>query len=301
MSKLRDLLYPLYLDVSIMMSCMASLAEIYTVEKFWKNNEQTATLTHTINGEPDLHGCVAQLVAASIKTSSPRDMRIGLLDENQILFKQVGASLLVRMRNELYHQGHIIYLDDCTQEEWDRVPPSNLVELSGEIHRSPLNEIAQLAKRFILVMQPSLPVNPHGQVEVANLNPYQLSLLQNMSLLQAIIADLEAAPLVDMVLKQQTQRWRRTAVLDLSTKVLPLYEQEVLYSGSVTVLGKVTRVLAPDDTINLYRRSILGTATRGILTQLAQSFNATPGISIQLGASVVAYPAIEIVPIAIYI
>ncbi len=301
MSKPDTLLYPLYIDVPMMMGCMASLAEVYALENSWQpNRELMATFTNMIDGEITLHGAVAQLVEATTKTHEPHES-LSHRERNLITFKQAGSSLLARIRHELYQQGYILPLDEYNHEEWERIPPSSLVELSGEVSRSPITELILLFKRFITVMMQSLPINPQGNVDMSNLNPYQINLLQNMSLFQAVIADLESSPLSDMVLRQNGRGVRRTAVLDLSTKILPLHEQELLCNGSVTVIGKLTRVLQQDESINLYRRSVLGSATRGILTQLVQSFNATPGISVQPASGVVSYPAIEVLPIAIYI
>jgi len=67
-----------------------------------------------------------------------------------------------------------------------------------------------------------------------------------------------------MLLKHEG-KWKKSAVLDLSTKVLPLEEQELLRCGRVVVLGKATRVLTRNENINLYRRSILGYATQDLL------------------------------------
>lgn len=304
MSRSGNLLYPLYIDVPMMMSCMASLTEAYTLENVWQqNHELPTTLASMSDGEAALRGTVAQLVEATTKIHEGDESAASISRQEQslITFKQSSSTLLTRLRHELYQQGHMLYLDEYTPEEWDALPLSSLVELSGEVTRSPISEMTLLAKRFIAVMLQSLPINPQGNVDMSNLNPYQLNLLQNMSLFQAVIADLESSPLSDMVLRQNAKCWRHTAVLDLSTKILPMHEQELLCNGHVTVIGKVTRVLKEDETINLYRRSMLGSATRGVLTQLVQSFNATPGISIQPGSGVVAYPAIEVLPIAIYV
>ncbi len=304
MSRPGNLLYPLYIDVPMMTSCLASLTEAYTLENIWQQNHAlTATPSSMIDGGATHCGTVAQFVEAPTKMQEGDEdaNRVNQREKSLITFKQSSLALLTRLRHELYHQGQMLYLDEYTPEEWDRIPLSSLVELSGEITRSPISELTLLAKRFIAVMLQSLPFNSQGNVDMSNLNPYQLNLLQNMSLFQAIIADLESSPLSDMVLRQNAKRWRHTAVLDLSTKILPLHEQELLCNGHVTVIGKVTRVLEQDETINLYRRSMLGSATRGILMQLVQSFNATPGISIQPGSGVIAYPAIEVLPIAIYV
>jgi hypothetical protein len=119
-------------------------------------------------------------------------------------------------------------------------------------------------------------------------------------LVQAICADRESSPISDVLLKYGG-KWKKNAVLDLSTKVMPLEDQECLLCGRMVVLGKATRVLTPKENINLYRRSILGYATQDILTQIASGFTELQGLSAHLEPPTVEYPAVEIIPMAIYV
>ncbi len=67
------------------------------------------------------------------------------------------------------------------------------------------------------------------------------------------------------------------------------------------MLGKATRVLANDESINLYRRSIFNYATKDIKTQMVTDFNKMTGVDVQLSSAIISYPAIEIIPMAIYV
>ena len=69
----------------------------------------------------------------------------------------------------------------------------------------------------------------------------------------------------------------------------------------VTVIGKATRILTDQETINLYRRSVLGIAAQSVSEQIAQSFSSVPEVDINLESPVIRYPAVEIVPMAIYV
>jgi hypothetical protein len=297
-----DLLYPIYMDIPMMISFVATMEGGYSLENSWKQtNDSSGEISGAIEGEAGLPGIISNLVKASLKASGNVDGKLDRTEESQIVFKHTEASLFMRLRHELHHQKRLVSLDEYDQKKWDTIEPSSLVEMSGEVYRSPVNEIAQLTKRWLpIIVQSSLPLNSDGNVDFSRLTPEQLAFVINISAVQAVVADLESSPLSDILLKHQGG-WAKTAILDLSTKVMSLVDQELLRCGRVTVIGKVTRILAKGEKINLYRRSLLGIAADGVLNELADKFNQTPGIAIKLEASTVEYPAIEIIPMAIYV
>ena len=149
-------------------------------------------------------------------------------------------------------------------------------------------------------MVQSLPITKDGNIDTSALSSEQQNLLATVSIVQAVVADLESSPSSDVIIKNEGQ-WEKIAVLDLSTEVLPLAAQELLHCGRVRVIGKVTRVLTKKDNINLYRRSVLGIAAQSLSTQWAQSFKTMPDVNIKLESPTVKYLAVEILPMAIYV
>jgi hypothetical protein len=296
-----ELLYPLYLNISMMISFVAAMDGGYSLEKVWKQtNDTSGEISGTLEGEAGLSSIVSALVKAHLKASGNVDGKLTSSEESQIVFKHTEASLFMRLRHELHHQKRIISLDDYGKKQWETLSPSTLVEISGEIRRSPVNEIVQISKRFIPIMLQSLPFNKDGNVDIVNLSDDQRRFLQSMSSVQGIVADLETSPLTDALLVHEGE-WKKTAVLDISTKVLPLSDQELLHCGHVTVIGKATHILTEQETINLYRRSVLGIAAQSVSDQIAQSFNSVPEVIIKLETPIVSYPAVEIIPMAIYV
>ncbi len=297
-----ELIYPIYMDIPMMISFVATMEGGYSLENSWAlTNDSSGEISGALEGETGLPGIISNLVKASLKASGNVDGKLAKTEESQIVFKHTEASLFMRLRHELHHQKRLALLDEYTEEEWNTIKPSSLVELSGEVHRSPVNEIAQLTKRLLpIIVQASLPLNSDGTIDFSRLTTEQKTEVINMSIMQAIVADLESLPLSDILLKHK-EGWSKTAVLDLSTKVMSLIDQELLRCGRVTVLGKVTRILAKGEKINLYRRSILGIAADNVLNELTDKLTDAPEIAIQLEASTVEYPAVEIIPMAIYV
>lgn len=300
-SEAMELLYPIYLNVPMMISFVATMDGGYSLEKVWKESKNlSGEMAGELEGEAGLPAMVSWLAHASLKASGNIDGKLGKAEESQIVFKHTEASLFMRLRHELRRQGRIISLDACDEEHWQQITPFSFVEISGEIHRTPINEIVQLSKRLMPIVVQSLPPTKDDKNNIPALSSDQQSLLTNISIVQAIVADLESSPLSDVIIKHEGQ-WEKVAVLNLSTQVLPLSDQELLHCGNVRVIGKITRVLTKKDSINLYRRSILGIAAQSLSTQLAQSLISTPDVKIKLESPTVDYPAVEVLPMAIYV
>jgi hypothetical protein len=298
-----ELIYPIYIDIPMMISFVATMEGGYSLENSRTfTNDSSGEISGTLEGEGGLPTIISNLVKASINASGSVDGKLAKTEESQIVFKHTEASLFMRLRHELYKQKRLILLDEYTEEQWSTIKPSSLVELSGEIHRSPINQIAQITKRWLpIIIQSSLPLNPDGTVNVSVLTDEQKKELYNISIMHAIVADLESLPLADILLKHK-EGWAKAAVLNLSSKVMSLMDQELLHCGRVTVIGKVTRVIARGEKINLYRRSMLGVINEDMLNQLTSELTALPDMQkFQIEAPTVEYPAIEVIPMAIYV
>jgi len=294
MSDTIKLLYPIYLDVQMMVSFVAATEGGYALENAVKQAQATTEdIKGAVAGEVGLSGLLSNLAKAGINSSANLEDQRVHSNESQIVLKHTEASLFMGLRNKLYSRHRIVSLDECEQSQWDALqlsPFSDLVELSGYISRSPINEIARLGERF-------LSFGPQG---TTGNTPNGGQQDQNAAIIQSINKDLESSPLSDVLLRHEG-KWKKDAVIDLSTKILPLIEQDRLLCGRIVVLGKVTRILKQQETINLCRRSILGYAAQKVLTEMISSFENTPGINIKLAPYEVKYPAVEIIPMAIYV
>ncbi len=90
------------------------------------------------------------------------------------------------------------------------------------------------------------------------------------------------------------------AVLTVSSEFYSATTNEYLKAGEFRVVGKVTRVLTGERTINLARRTVLGVAgtevTTKLMTQMQQAFPAGGVTDPVVGA-----PAVQILPMAIFL
>jgi len=317
-SNKKSLLYPIYLDTPMMVSFVAALEGGYALENALKTvNESLGEMSGQMSGEFGLSKIFTSLAAANIKGSGNIDGKLTKSEESQIVLKHTEASLFMRLRDELISKERVLFLDSYDEQQWKQIRPFDIVEISGIIHLSPINEIIRMGERIIPFIQQNVTQQPspsnknkktqsHTNIQQTKTTSVTTTSTNAgnseavISLIKVLRADLEASPLFDMLLKHEGS-WNKSAIIDLSARVLSLEDQERLRCGKVVVLGKATRILDKGETISLYRRSVFGYAAQDIITKTALEFNAVPGMSIKLEAANVEYPAIEIVPMAIYV
>jgi hypothetical protein len=147
---------------------------ILVLEKVWKeSNDKSGEVSGLVEGNAGLPSFISALAKANIKASGKLDGKLSNSEESQIVFKHTEASLFMRLRHELLRQKRVSLLDRYKENEWSSIPLSSIVEISGEIHRSPVSEIVHLSKRLIPIIVQSMPLNKDGNVDVTQLTSAQ--------------------------------------------------------------------------------------------------------------------------------
>lgn len=303
MSKDVSLLHPIYLDFPMMISFVAALEGGYAMENVQKiHSESSGKMSGQVSGEFGLSKILANFTTASVKGSGGLEGDLLKSREDQIILKHTDASVFMGLRDKLLYMKRLISLDECKKDEWDNIKLLDIVEISGSIRYSPVSEMIRICERMLsiaqLVQNGNISKATSEQRKIAAQNEINNKFM--FTLIQELRADLDSSPVSDLILKNGGE-WERCAVLDIPTKILPFAEQERLLCGQVVVIGKVTRVLSPGESINLYRRSVLGYAAQEMIAKMVSGFNDIDGMSVQLEPPMVEYPAIEIVPMAIYV
>lgn len=285
----------------MMVSFVAALEGGYALENVLKiSKEDTGTAGGEAAAEVGIPSLLGNLVKANLKGSGKIEGKVARSEESQIVLKHTEASLFMRLRRELISRSEVQLLDDCDEQRWSEVQPSSLVELSGYVLRSPISEIIRIAERMTAIMRDSLPWMEDNRLRVDKLTAEQRELIKFMNLVTALRTDIDSSPLSDMVMQHERGR-RQKAVLNISSEILSFNEQERLLCGRVTVLGKATRILRPREVINVYRRSLFGYMAQESLEELQDQIDAAAGFNVTIRKPTVNYPALEIVPMAIYV
>ncbi len=109
--------------------------------------------------------------------------------------------------------------------------------------------------------------------------------------------ELESSPIHDVVLETASGV---KAVLTVSSDYYDAAVAERLSSGDFVVLGKVTRVLREGESINLSRRTVVG-KMEDVSDSVTDTMTNIPGFNLQSTEPFVRYPAVQILPMAIFV
>ena len=90
-------------------------------------------------------------------------------------------------------------------------------------------------------------------------------------------------------------------MLTLSTEFFSKETTDYVLGGRFTVLGKVTRVLGASELINLTRRTALGIGGPDVARGLVQGFTEDKELFVQISDPIVEPPAIQILPLAVFV
>jgi hypothetical protein len=109
--------------------------------------------------------------------------------------------------------------------------------------------------------------------------------------------DLTDSPVHDMVIRGPGF----DAVLTLASEFFTDAADAFLRQGVFRVVGKVTRVLQAEDQINLARRTVLGAAGPDLARDVLQGMGENDVIQLETVDPIVEAPAVQILPLAVYL
>lgn len=124
------------------------------------------------------------------------------------------------------------------------------------------------------------------------------SIEEMFSLIKRMAEDLRSAPVHD--LKFRTEHGV-DAVVTAASDYYTTTTTEHLRAGEFRVMGKVTKVLGDKDTINLTRRTVMGAARPEVATTMMDDVNKSEGMGMRVADPIVKGPAVQVLPMAIFI
>lgn len=114
--------------------------------------------------------------------------------------------------------------------------------------------------------------------------------------------DMKSAPVHDLLFRTEHGV---DAVVTAASEYYTTTTTEHLRAGEFRVMGKVTKVLKEDDgnghTINLTRRTVVGAAGPDVAQEMISSIDTTDGLNLRVAEPIVKAPAVQILPMAIFI
>lgn len=290
-----ELVYPQYLDVSMMMSSLAYIEGGVTWE------EQRRTLAGKRSGTEKagtaglgVSPALSSLLTIDLKGNLSSKLEEQHGEEVTLVRRHTETSLFMELRSKLRATGLIVPLqqviDAGCQDE-----PRRLVEVSGEVVRNPLLEV-------LAVLDLLLPFVNAQAVEKMVQNKQAKQRQQDSSglaIARKVKEGLERSPLLDLILNPDDSASPK-CVLTLSRPYLSDPSAEDLLGMNLTVLGRVTKILREDQSINLLRRSVLGYVPTAARPGLFEGFGKSPNLEMKMADPEIRYPAVQILPMALF-
>ena len=277
MAESIDLVYPLYLDVPMMTSFVAALEDgIAYGSDVTQINDQRRNVAAEGEGKAGVGlpsmGILSTLLNFDLKGKITGDQEIGSGEEIKLVRRHTEASLFMRLRQMLKDDDRVLQINEIDDvQKLKDADHDYLVEVKGQIFRSPLSEALEAVFRILDMLGVDLSGNQpsrkqqtggkkrgKGQQHAAS-QPAELALDNEtqlgFQLMQRIREDLAKANILDAVMHPSTVG-NLTIVIALALEFLPEGVFENLLSGNFSVLGKVTKIVEGDEEISLYQRTV---------------------------------------------
>lgn len=224
----------------------------------------------------------------------------------------------MRLRHVLKKDNRILQINDISDiQQLKETKQDRLVEVKGRIFRSPLSEALEAVSRIMgmLGIELSHDAAPQshaagggkrkrgkGQQPPSEHNQFtpDASARLGPQLTQRIGEDLAKSKVVDVVMYPSTIEGLKTIVA-LALEFFPEGAFENLLSGDFSVLGKVTRIAEGNDEISLYQRTAFSYLNSSDLDSMFAKLQQESSLKLSKNPSSVQAPALQLMPLAIYI
>jgi hypothetical protein len=314
-----NLSHPLYLDVQMMVSFLAFLEGGVTFEE-----DQTLRSTETGNRSGKASGkfkfpTIASWLGAEVSGEAAIDKKLDESSEYKSAKHHTAASLFNYLYAYLSEDNSITVVD--TPQEASALKSGQLVQISGRYLGNTLADVLQYFNHLLPYLEqeaaeqeetrraqersrrrsgnPAVRATTGTAAEEEDPTPdNDTSLTDILRVAKMMQEDIASVPVRDLLLSTSGGL---NAVLTVSSEYYSTETSEHLRAGEFVVLGKVTRILREHDSINLARRTAIGVmdqeAVRDIVVELAGAFS----ISAESANPIVSAPAVQVLPMAIFI
>lgn len=305
-----QLVHPVYLDVPMLVSFVAATEGGFALE-----SEETATGATASDRTREATGrgragfpLLGALIGVDMSGRYGRKDQEQESKETKVVRQHTEASLFNLLRHELVVEDRITVIERTDQ--LGQLAIGDLVEISGEVVGNPLQQMLDLFFQILpylgfdveALMKPKKRRDPaksgNPAVRAGAAPTDDLDQEDVFRLLATMRGDLDTSSIRDLVLLgPESVR----AVLALLTEFLTPAAADRLLGGRFTAIGKVSRILRPDESINLTRRTALGLAGPVVARSLVTDFTADNELFVEIGDPVVDSPALQLLPLAVFV
>lgn len=305
-----DLIVPIYVDTNALLDLLASIeggfsiVEKVTTRKITSTGSEKSALGEAglEFGVPNVLNLLKVKLGGSL--SSKKQQEAG--EEKETERYHTYGSLLYRLRAFL-DEKQLIKRPYESSEIWETIAPSDFVEVHGIFRPNPIVDSLQRIDRllgFFEVLSGFIPQvssqSPGGKKKSSQDDKKQMKQLRQF--LQGVLADIETKNTRVFAIDATKPNQFQVVVLLFTDYLRDQTMAEIAYK-EYRLLGKVVRKIERDasETIDLLRGTGLGGVGREILEQLWNALNQMEKMNLPQVKSEVGGPALEVVPIAVYI
>lgn len=319
----KDLIIPIYIDTNALLDLLASIEGGFSiVEKVTTQTTGTKEISRGVKAETGTEfGIPNVLSLLKLNLGYSADWKKAE-DEDQKRETEryhTYGSLFYRLREYLDSNSMIKRLDD-TKDSLDTVQSSDFVELRGVFRPNPLASSLQIIDRLIGVFEIfgglSLTPQQGGQVskkptpeEKKKLQQRRREAQQQIKqvaeirkFFQGIVADLQAENIRAFVVDLDTSGSKKAVAILYMDYLRDQTMTEISYK-EYRLLGKVVQVVetGSDEPIDLLLGTGLGGIGKETIVELVSSFADMPGMNLPQVETEITGPAVEVVPVAIFV
>lgn len=302
-----DLIVPIYVDTNALLDLLASIEGGFSVvEKVTTRQISNAVHEKSTLGEAGAEfGVLNVLNLLKLKLggslSSKKQQEIGEQKESERYHTY--GSLLYRLRAFLDYKG-LIKRPYETTEVWKTIVPSDFIEIHGLFRPNPIVDALQRVDRLLELFELSASFMPKvssqslGKKDLQD-EKKQIKLFRQF--LQKVLDDIEAKNTRVFVIDETKSNQFQVSILLFKDYLRDQTMSEIAYK-EYRLLGKVVRKIeqGSDETIDLLRGTALEGVGKEFLGQLSNTLNQMQ-MNLPQVISEVCGPALEAVPIAVYI
>jgi hypothetical protein len=323
-----QLAHPVYLDVAMMISFLAYLeGGVVTHEE--ATQTEAGTRERVLKGRAGLRARLPWALDAEAGTEGSTQRRDEVSLESKSARQHTAASLFNLLYEYLINDDRLIRLSEPSQ--LDELRTGQLVEMTGEYLGNPLEAILA----FVATMYPYYTEQQKAQLAAAaetadklkkaqkSGNPARRAQAQQadpasdlaevlttaveqakeqesqfgLQMMLRMAEEITHVPVHDLLFRMPSGL---QAVLTASSEYYSPETNEYLRAGEFRIIGKVTRVVTGDNTINLTRRTVVGVANPATAQDLVATAE-TENIKLDVADPIVTAPAVQVLPMAIFI
>lgn len=324
-----SLVHPIYLDVPMMVSFLAHLEGGVSSHQE-ETKQETGARERVLRGRAGIRFLLPHLPGGELGTEGSTERRDETVFEQKTERHHTAASLFNLLYQYLREDDQLI--DLIRGEQLTDIRSGDLVEMFGGYLGNPLEEVLGFLSSIIPYVEEHRQAQLRATEEVLQqarraqksgssgrrsgqgTPPAQQRTMETLSamsaslnapgseigihLMQRMAEDILKAPVHDLLL--ETPSGLR-AVVTASSEYYSTMTNEYLRAGEFRLVGKVTRIITGRDTINLTRRTVLGAAGPETAQNLIAGMRTSEGVQLTTADPIVVAPAVQVLPMAIFL